>query len=138
MSQKCEEYKKKVERAKQSRYMEQARKGMSELELGTIDYDSSDVDGDCTRSHPRPPGDQSSPRGAPSTSSSSFMSLSQHAKSIVGSFSCNRGMKTGSSGTPSASRADSRTLRRDSSPPSAASTYLSSRKTSSSTSIRRQ
>ncbi len=134
MSQKCEEYKKKAERAKQSKYMEQARRGMSELDLGSIDYDSSDVDGDCTRSrsHPRPPGDQSSPRGAPSTSSSSFMSLSQHAKSIVGSFSCNRGMKMGNSGTPSG------TLRRDSSPPSAASTYLSSRKTASSTSIRRQ
>jgi len=129
LSYECDDYKKKAKKVEQMKYMEQARKGMSQL--GNIEYcsdddgfdpiDGMDSPGSCSQF------DSPRSRNAPSvTTSSSFVSLSQHAKSIVGSFSSCRGSKNGGSGSS----------RRDSSPPSAASTYLSSRKTSSSTSRR--
>jgi len=70
------------------KYMEQARKGMSQL--GNIEYcsdddgfdpiDGMDSPGSCSQF------DSPRSRNAPSvTTSSSFVSLSQHAKSIVGS-----------------------------------------------------
>lgn len=95
--------------------MEQARGNLPSLGAEFID-DSDDED---DFSHPESPmSTQDSPRPTNVSGSSSFVSLSQQAKSIVGSFGCNGRKNKGGS-------------RRDTSPPSAASTYAS-RKTMSS------
>lgn len=102
LSFKCNSYKKKIEKMKQTRYMEQARVGISQL--GTDESsEEEETDGFL---HPQRPPNLDSPRPTNVSGSSSFISLSQHAKSLVGSFGC-----SGRKG-----------YKRDSSPPSAAST----------------
>ena len=114
LSHKCNNYKKNVDTLKHQKYMDQARGNLPSL--GNEYIGDSDDDGFLD---PEAPTKLDSPRPTHVSGSSSFVSLSQQAKSIASSFGCsgNRRNKTSSN--------------RDSSPPSAASTWAS-RKTMSS------
>ena len=113
LSHRCNNYKKNVEKLKQQNYMDQARGNLPSL--GNEFMGDSDDDGFLD---PEGPPNLDSPRPTHVSGSSSFVSLSQQAKSIVSSFGCSGGRrkKGGSS--------------RDPSPPSAASRWAS-RKTMS-------
>lgn len=114
LSHKSNNYKKNLEKLKHLKLMDQARGNLPSLGNGF------GGDSDDDRFHePEAPLKIDSPRPTHISGSSSFVSLSQQAKSIVSSFGCsgNRRNKTGPN--------------RDSSPPSAASTWAS-RKTMSS------
>jgi hypothetical protein len=97
--------------------MEQARVGLTQL--GTdVSSEDEGIDG-C--SHPRSPSNLDSPRPTQASGSSSFVSFSQHAKGLVGSFGCS-------------GRKAFKGTNRDSSPPSATSTQTT-RKTLSMSSV---
>ena len=74
-----EKHKKQVERLRASKYMEQARQGVSSVGKG---YDSDRCDTNDFSSN------IDSPRSARPSSIASMASLSHHAKSIVSTFSC--------------------------------------------------
>lgn len=91
MSHKCNHYKKKIEKMKHADYMEQARVGVSQL---GSDY-NSDEEYDMISDIRSPSSTLDSPRPSHVSGSSSFVSFSQHAKSLVGSFGCGRKGKNG-------------------------------------------
>lgn len=91
MSHKCNHYKKKIEKMKHADYMEQARVGVSQL---GSDY-NSDEEYDMISDIRSPSSTLDSPRPSHVSGSSSFVSFSQHAKSLVGSFGCGRKSKNG-------------------------------------------
>jgi len=86
LSREYETFKKNIENAKHSDYMEQAKQGMSAIGK---DYYG---DGNGFSHQETPSNNYGSPsRNKPGSSVGSFASLSHHARSFVGSFSCTGG-----------------------------------------------
>ncbi len=79
LSRECETQKRKVERLRNVKYMEQAKQGMQSLGKDSDDERYDDI---------QPPNASDSPRSGRPSSVASFASLSHHAKSIVTNFSC--------------------------------------------------
>ena len=88
MSRECENQKRKVERLRNVKYMEQAKQGVQSL--GAAAGGGRDSDSErCDDLQPQPSNSDCSPRSGRPSSVASFASLSLHAKSIVSTFSCN-------------------------------------------------
>jgi len=78
--------KKRLESAKHSDYIQQAKQGMSALSKDYTYNNGNEFDDVAASSI-----EDSPPRNRPGSSAGSFASLSHHAKSVLGSFSCTGG-----------------------------------------------
>lgn len=86
MSRERDVIKKRLESAKHSDYINQAKQGMSALNKDYT-HDNGNEFHDLAASSI----EDSPPRNKPASSAGSFLSLSHHAKSVLGTFSCTGG-----------------------------------------------